>query len=235
MIEKKIEAEVYSLRNKDKSEILSRFFKTNKGEYAEGDLFLGITVPISRKIIKKYYNTIELKNLEYLINHKYHEIRFIGLNILVMKYEKEINLLEKEKLVKYYLENLRAVNNWDLVDSTAYKILGPFLLNRDKSVLYKFSKSSNLWENRISIISTFHFIKNLSFNDTIEISEILINHPHDLIQKAVGWMLREMGKIDKKRLMDFLNKNYTRMPRTMLRYSIEKLKADEKKNFMRKI
>ena len=234
MIEKKIEKEIYSLRNQDKSLILTKFFKTQKGEYSEGDLFLGVTVPQSRLIVKKYYDKIEYQKLEYLINHKYHEIRFIGLNILVLKYEKETEPLGKEKLVNYYLKNLKGVNNWDLVDSTAYKILGPYLIDKDKSILYKFAESKNLWENRISIISTLYFIKNNHFNSTISISQILINHPHDLIHKAVGWMLREIGKKDKKILLDFLNKNYLTMPRTMLRYAIEKLSLVEKKFYMKK-
>ena len=234
MIEKKIEKEIYSLRNQDKSLILTKFFKTQKGEYSEGDLFLGVTVPQSRLIVKKYYDKIEYQKLEYLINHKYHEIRFIGLNILVLKYEKETVPLGKEKLVNYYLKNLKGVNNWDLVDSTAYKILGPYLIDKDKSILYKFAESKNLWENRISIISTLYFIKNNHFNSTISISQILINHPHDLIHKAVGWMLREIGKKDKKILLDFLNKNYLTMPRTMLRYAIEKLSLVEKKFYMKK-
>ncbi len=234
MIEKEIEKEIYSLRNQDKSLILTKFFKTQKGEYSEGDLFLGVTVPQSRVIVKKYYDKIEYQKLEYLINHKYHEIRFIGLNILVLKYEKETEPLEKEKLVNYYIKNLKGVNNWDLVDSTAYKILGPHLIDKDKSILYKFAESKNLWENRISIISTLYFIKNNQFNDTISISQILINHPHDLIHKAVGWMLREIGKKDKKILLDFLNKYYLTMPRTMLRYAIEKLSLVEKKFYMKK-
>ncbi len=234
MLSEKIEKEIYSLRNQNKSQNLSKFFKTQKGEYSEGDLFLGITVPESRKIVKKYYDKIEYQNLETLINHKYHEVRFIALNILVLKYEKEIDPVEKEKIVNFYLKNLKGVNNWDLVDSTAYKLLGPHLIDKDKLILYKFAESNNLWENRISIISTLYFIKNNNFNDTISISQILLTHPHDLIHKAVGWMLREMGKKDKKILLNFLNHNYLKMPRTMLRYSIEKLSIDEKKYYMKK-
>jgi 3-methyladenine DNA glycosylase AlkD len=234
MLSEKIEKEIYSLRNKHKSQNFSKFFKTQKGEYSEGDLFLGITVPESRKIVKKYYDKIEYQNLETLINHIYHEVRFIALNILVLKYEKEIDPVEKEKIVNFYLKNLKGVNNWDLVDSTAYKLLGPHLIDKDKLILYKFAESNNLWENRISIISTLYFIKNNNFNDTISISQILLTHPHDLIHKAVGWMLREMGKKDKKILLNFLNHNYLKMPRTMLRYSIEKLSIDEKKYYMKK-
>jgi 3-methyladenine DNA glycosylase AlkD len=234
MLAEKIEKEIFSLRNQNKSQNFSKFFKIQKGEYSEGDLFLGITVPESRKIVKKYYDKIEYQNLETLINHKYHEIRFIGLNILVLKYEKEIDPLEKEKIVNFYLKNLKGVNNWDLVDSTAYKLLGSHLINKDKLILYKFAESKNLWENRISIISTLYFIKNNKFDDTISISQILLSHPHDLIHKAVGWMLREMGKKDKKILLNFLNNNYLKMPRTMLRYAIEKLSSDEKKYYMKK-
>jgi len=234
MLSKKIEKEIYSLRDRNKSQIFSRFFKTQKGEYSEGDLFLGISVPESRKIIKKYYDNIEYQNLEYLINHKYHEIRFIGLNILVLKYAKENNKFEKEKIVNFYLSNLKGVNNWDLVDSTAYKILGAHLIDKDKLILYNFAESKNLWENRISIISTFYFIKNNKFKDTISISQILLPHPHDLIHKAVGWMLREIGKKDKTILLNFLDNNYLKMPRTMLRYAIEKLTLDEKNYYIKK-
>jgi 3-methyladenine DNA glycosylase AlkD len=234
MLSEKIEKEIYSLRNQNKSQNLSKFFKTQKGEYSEGDLFLGIAVPQSRKIVKKYYDKIEYQNLETLINHKYHEVRFIALNILVLKYEKEIDPVQKEKIVNFYLKNLKGVNNWDLVDSTAYKLLGPHLIAKDKLILYKFAESNNLWENRISIISTLYFIKNNQFNDTLDISQILLTHNHDLIHKAVGWMLREMGKKDKKLLLEFLNKNYLKMPRTMLRYAIEKLSLVEKKIYMKK-
>jgi 3-methyladenine DNA glycosylase AlkD len=234
MLSEKIEKEIYSLRNQNKSQNLSKFFKTQKGEYSEGDLFLGIAVPQSRKIVKKYYDKIEYQNLETLINHKYHEVRFIALNILVLKYEREIDPVEKEKIVNFYLKNLKGVNNWDLVDSTAYKLLGPHLIDKDKLILYKFAESNNLWENRISIISTLYFIKNNQFNDTLDISQILLTHNHDLIHKAVGWMLREMGKKDKKLLLEFLNKNYLKMPRTMLRYAIEKLSLVEKKIYMKK-
>lgn len=226
--------ELKSQSNAIKAEFFLRFFKAGKGEYAEGDKFLGVTVPSQRTIAKKYKD-IDLNEVEKLLKSEFHEARLTALLILTYKYAKANDDLKKE-IYKFYLSNTQYINNWDLVDSSSYKIVGNYLLNNDMDgkVLYDLALSTNLWEQRIAIISTFEFIKNNSFEHTIKISKKLLNHKHDLIHKAVGWMLREMGKRDKAKLLEFLNKHYKKMPRTMLRYSIEKLNKQEKLKYMQK-
>lgn len=217
----KILKDINIKRDGKKAKILARFFKTEKGQYGEGDIFLGITVPVSRAIAQKY-NDSSFKETEELLKNKVHEIRLIGILILVHKYEigkKE----ERKKIVSFYLKNTKYINNWDLVDLSAYKILGEYLLDKkNKNILLKLSKSKNLWEQRIAIISTLAFIRREDLAWTFKIAEIFLSHEHDLIHKAVGWMLREAGKKNEKALRDFLNANLSKMPRTMLRYAIEK-------------
>lgn len=220
--------DLHSLENPEKKKILQKFFKTGPGQYGEGDIFLGISVPESRKIAKKYEN-LSLKDTEKLLNSKIHEERLVALLLLVQKFKKN---QEKKQIFGFYLKHSRKINNWDLVDLSAPKILGAYLLDRNKSILYKLSKSKNLWEKRIGIISTHTFIKNNQYKDTLKISEILLNDEHDLIHKAVGWMLREVGKKDLKTLETFLKKYYKRMPRTMLRYSIEKFPEKTRKSYL---
>jgi 3-methyladenine DNA glycosylase AlkD len=227
--------EVKSLENREKAKILMRFFKTGKGEYGEGDVLLGIQVPISRTIVKKYWKNLTLSEVEELIRSPIHEHRLIGLMILVEKYQKSKTTEEKEKIFDFYTKNTKRVNNWDLVDSSADRIIGSHLFEGDKSLLYKLAKSDNIWERRISIISTFYFIKKGKFVDTLKISELLLTDKQDLIHKAVGWMLREMGKRGGElELLGFLDKNHKVMPRTMLRYAIEKLDQETKKKYMAK-
>ena len=227
----KLIKELQNLKNSKKAKILSRFFKTGRGEYGEGDIFLGIVVPDQRKIAKKYTD-LSLNEIEELLSSKIHEYRLTALFILIEKYNKA-NDLNKQKIFDFYLSNINYVNNWDLIDLSAEKILGNYLINKDKSILYKFSKSNSFWERRIAILSTFQFIKNNKYEDTLKISEILVNDKHDLIQKAVGWMLREIGKRNLNVEEEFLMKYYKKMPRTMLRYSIERF-SDEKKRFYMK-
>lgn len=204
----------------DKARILSGFFKTGKGQYGEGDIFLGIYVPTQRQIAKKY-QTLSPKDLEFLLKSKIHEHRLGALFILIAQYEKGDDII-KEKIYKFYLKNIKWVNNWDLVDLSAPNIVGDWLKNKPKNILYKMVDSPKLWQKRIAIISTLAFIRSGQFVDTLKISEILLSDKHDLIHKAVGWMLRELGKRDEVTLKKFLNKFATKMPRTMLRYSIEK-------------
>jgi len=175
---------------------------------------------------------LELNDLQTLLNSKIHEERLISLLILVEKYDKADEKV-KDKIFRFYKKNRRKINNWDLVDLSAPKILGIHLLNRDKQILYKYAHSKNLWERRISIISTYSFIKNNDFDTTLEISGILLNDDHDLIHKAVGWMLREVGKQDLKTLEKFLKPRYNKMPRTMLRYSIEKFPEMKRKKYLK--
>ena len=212
--------------NRQKS--LQIFYKTKIGEYGEGDIFLGMSVPESRNMAKKYRD-LSLEDTEKLLNSKIHEERLVALFILIYKYQKTP---EKNQVVRMYLKNSTKINNWDLVDASAPKILGAHLLDKDKSILYKFSRSKNLWEKRIAIVSTRTFIWNDQFKDALKISEILLNDKHDLIHKAVGWMLREIGKKDMKVLETFLKKHYKKMPRTMLRYAIEKFPEKKRKSYL---
>ncbi len=233
-MDKLIIKEVTSLRNKDKGAFLTRFFKTGKGEYGYGDIFYGLTVPTSRKIASKYID-IDLKDLGNLIQNKVHEIRLIALVILNIKYKKSKDEKEREQFVKFYLKNLEYINNWDLVDVSSYNILGAYLKDKDdRSILIKLSKSKKLWSERIAIISTFAFIRNNDLDLIFHFGEYFLNHKHDLIHKALGWMLREAGKRNEKRLKAFLEKNKSKMPRTMLRYAIEKFAEKERKYFLAK-
>lgn len=229
---KKIKQELLRLKNPSKAKIFLRFFKTGKGEYGEGDVFLGITVPVQKSIANKYYD-LNLKDLQELLSSKIHEYRLASLLILISKYKKADEVGKKE-IVDLYLKNTKNINNWDLVDSSAGYIIGDYLFQfkKDRSILYKLAKSNSLWDRRIAIMSTFAFIKNNYFKDTLSISKILLHDSHDLIHKAVGWMLREVGKRDKKVEVDFLNKHYRKMPRTMLRYAIEKFSETERKKFL---
>jgi len=224
--------------NPQKARLLQGFFKTGKGEYGEGDIFLGIIVPESRKIAIKYKN-LPLKEVEELFKSKIHEERLIALLLLVHNYKlanKDNNEKLKSDIFNFYLKsaNNNYINNWDLVDLSCLHIVGDYLKDKPKDILYKLAHSNNLWEKRISIISTATFFRDNNFDDTIKISEILLNDKHDLIHKAVGWMLREMGKRDKSLLISFLNKHYNNMPRTMLRYAIEKLSDKERKFYLGK-
>lgn len=225
-----IKKEIQKHSNPEKAKFLQRFFKTGEGEYAEGDLFLGIVVPVQRQIAKKY-KELSFTDLKKLIPSKYHEERLIALLILVERFKKS-DEDEKEKIVKFYLDNRKGINNWDLVDLSAPKILGEYLLNKNRNILYKFAKSDDLWEKRIAVLSTFTFIRNNDFNDALKIYEILVYDKHDLIHKAVGWMLRELGKIDLKTEEKFLKKYYKTMPRTILRYAIEKFPEKKRKAYL---
>jgi 3-methyladenine DNA glycosylase AlkD len=216
--------------DKEKVKLLQRFFKTGKGEYGEGDIFIGIVVPNQRTVAKKYKD-LTFPEIQKLLNSKIHECRLTALLILTYKFPKADEKLKRE-IVEFYLKNTKQINNWDLIDLSSVEILGEYFLehNAYKRVLLKFSKSKNLWERRISIIATFTFIKNHQFTDSLKIAETLLNDKEDLIHKAVGWMLREIGKRDLKTEEEFLKKHYQKMPRTMLRYSIEKF-PEEKRQF----
>lgn len=232
---KELIKEIESKEDKNKKEIFQRFFKTGEGQYGEGDVFIGLSVPIQRNISKKYFDKISLKDLQELIENKIHEFRLISLMILIYKYEKEKDEKIKKEYVNFYLKNTKYINNWDLVDLSAYKILGDYLLNKDRKILYDLSKSKDLWERRISIISTFSFIKNKEHKDTLKISENLLDDKNDLIHKASGWMLREVGKrIGESEEEEFLIKHYKNMPRTMLRYAIERFSKEKKEFYMSK-
>ncbi len=227
----KLIKELENLANPEQAEILQRFFKTSKGEYGEGDVFLGIKVPVQRTIAKKYYG-LSLPKIKELLKSKIHEHRLTGLLILDQKYKKASGD-EKENIFNFYLQNIKNVNNWDLVDLSAPNIVGDFLFKRNKNILYKLVHSENLWKKRIAIISTFTFIKKQEFEDALAISELLLNDTHDLIHKAVGWMLREIGKRDLEVEENFLRQHYKNMPRTMLRYAIERFEEEKRKKYLK--
>jgi 3-methyladenine DNA glycosylase AlkD len=215
-----IKKEIYKNANPQKAELLQRFFKTGPGEYGDGDIFLGIMVPVQRSIAKKFKN-LSLKDLKKLLYSDNHEERLIALFILVEQFKKG-DEQKKEDIFTFYHLHRKRINNWDLVDLTAHIISGSYLMNKDKSLLYKLAESKNIWDRRIAVISTFYFIKYNVFDDAFCIAKKLLNDKHDLIHKAVGWMLREIGKRDMYAEEGFLEKNYKKMPRTMLRYAIEK-------------
>ncbi|MCA9485626.1 MAG: DNA alkylation repair protein [Nanoarchaeota archaeon] len=225
----KLKKELRNLANPKKAKILQGFFKTDPGQYGEGDVFMGITVPRSREIARKYHD-LSFNDLDELLKSKIHEERLIALLILVHVYKTKDT---RKEIVNYYLKNTRYVNNWDLVDLTADKILGNYLLDKDRKILYDLAKSKSLWEKRIAIISTFQFIRNNDFKDTLKISEILLQDSHDLMHKAVGWMLREVGKKDLSVLENFLKKHYKTMSRTTLRYAIEKFPEVKRQKYLK--
>ncbi len=227
-----LKSDLQALADPEKAALLSRFFKTGKGEYGEGDVFLGIMVPGQRKIAKRYAG-LPLRDIDKLLSSKIHERRLVSLLILVDKYKKA-DPEGKREIADLYLANTRRINNWDLVDLSAPHILGDYFLDKERSVLYRLARSKNLWERRISILSTFTFIRNNDFGDAFRIAEMLLGDEHDLIHKAVGWMLREVGKRDLQTEEDFLRKHYRRMPRTMLRYAIERFVEEKRRFFLGK-
>ena len=221
--------ELQDLASAEKAKFADRFFKTGKGQYGEGDHFLGIMVPETRKIAKKHAS-LPLSEIKKLLSDKFHEVRLCGLLILVQKFPEN-----PQKIYEFYLENLKKINNWDLVDSSADKIIGAYIHANpsQKPIIYKLVKSKNIWEKRISIISTFYFIRKNEFDDALKISELLLHDSHDLIHKAVGWMLREIGKHSLPSEESFLKKFASKMPRTMLRYAIERFPEAKRQSYLK--
>jgi len=210
---------------------LQRFFKTGKGEYGEGDIFIGVRMPDIRKVAKQYLG-ISFNELQELLESGIHEYRMIALLILTYIYPKA-DEKQKEKIYKFYIKNTKYINNWDLVDVTCPRIVGEHLLDKDRSILYTFAKSKDLWKKRIAILATFTFIREKQFEDTLNISKILLKDEHDLIHKAVGWMLREVGNKNQKVEEEFLKKHYLKMSRTMLRYAIEKFEEKKRQSYLK--
>lgn len=206
----------------EKAEFFPQFFKSMPGGYAEGDQFLGVTVPEQRKVAKAVYKEISYVEIEELLHDVYHEVRLTAIHILVYRYQKLKTDFDRKELVDFYLSQLDYVNNWDLVDSSCHHILGHYYLNREKKLFYELAEADHLWRQRVAMISSYYWIKKGLFVDALALAEMLLNHPHDLIHKAVGWMLREIGNRDFEVELDFLRKHYTTMPRTALRYAIEK-------------
>lgn len=217
-----------ALSDEEKKIVLPRFFKTGKGQYGEGDKFLGVTIPNIRVVAKKF-SDVSFDVIEELIHSPWHEMRMCALLILVNNSRKEVT----QNIFDFYLSQTKHINNWDLVDLSAPQIVGKYLIDKNRDTLYKLSESNLLWDNRIAIVSTLTFIRNNDLDDTYKLSLKMMHHKHDLMHKSIGWMLREAGKRDAKRLYDFVNKYKTIMPRTMLRYSIEKFDADTRKELMK--
>ncbi len=217
--------------SKEKATILQRFFKTKPGQYGEGDIFLGVSVPHTRKIAKEF-RTLSLKEISTLLQSPIHEERLCALLILVDQFEKG-DTKQQTQVYQYYCKQTKHINNWDLVDLSAYKIVGRHLLNKERTQLYHFAKSDDLWKKRIAIIATYAFIKNDDFRDTFALAKILLLDKHDLMHKAVGWMLREVGKRNLKSEETFLKNTYKKMPRTMLRYAIEKFQEEKRQDYLK--
>ena len=219
----------------DESQVagLSRFFKTGPGQYGEGDKFLGIKVPVTREVVKACWRQTGLQDLEECIASEYHEVRLAALLALVEIFRH--NNHTQQDCVDFYLAHTDRINNWDLVDLSCYPLLGVWLLDKDRTLLYDLARNGKtIWEQRIGIVSTMTFVRHGQLQDTFAIADILLHHPHDLIHKAVGWMLREAGKRDKEALVEYLKPRYQDMPRTMLRYAIEKFPEAERKPYLKK-
>ncbi len=230
--------EILSYQDPSQVEGLSRFFKTGKGQYGEGDLFLGIKVPVTREVVKQCWQTTTFNDLETCIRSEYHEIRLAALLTLVQifKHAKKDKALQK-RCVDFYLSHTEFINNWDLVDLSCYELLGTWLLDKDRTRLYDLARDGKtIWEQRIGMVSTMQFLRQDQLDDTYAIADLFLEKPkplHDLLQKAVGWLLREAGKRDEQRLKDWLSTRYQNMPRTMLRYAIEKFTVEERKTFLK--
>lgn len=226
-----IQKELGRLGDSETAVFLQRFFKTGPGEYGDGDLFRGIRVPALRKLAKKYRG-LTLSETEELLRSPYHEDRLLALLILVRLYSRGIESVRK-KVYSTYLKNTRFVNNWDLVDSSAPYIVGASLFDKDRGVLERLARSRSLWERRIAVMATFHFIKRGEFDDTLKIARVLLSDREDLIHKAVGWMLREVGKKNLEAEEVFLREHYKRMPRVMLRYAVEKFPEPKRLQYLK--
>jgi 3-methyladenine DNA glycosylase AlkD len=226
-----IREKLRALGSPEKAKILSRFFKTGPGEYGEGDIFLGIQVPMLRRVAKEYQD-VSLKEAEKLLHSSIHEERLVALLILISLFSKGTET-HREEIYGLYLKSTAFINNWDLVDLSAPQIVGAHLSGREKGPLHRLAKSASLWERRISILATFYFIRENRFEETLHISKMLLADPEALIHKAVGWMLREVGKRHAVALENFLSEHYERMPRTMLRYAIERFPKSKRGQYLR--
>ena len=224
---------IHQQANAAKAKVLMTFFKTGKGEYAQGDKFLGLTVPLQRSIAKQYH-ALSLKDLQVLLKSPWHEERLIALIILVMQFKKS-DEKARRCIYEFYLKNTLAINNWDLVDLSAYHIVGAFLEDKDKTPLFDLAKSRVMWERRIAMVSCFHFIRLKQTQPALSIAKVLLKDPHDLMHKAVGWMLREVGKrASEAKLEEFLKANYDDLPRTALRYAIERFPEAKRQQYLKK-
>lgn len=230
---KTITNKLQALSDAEKREIFPKFFKAGKGEYGEGDRFLGVTVPNIRAIAK-LHKDISIEEIRELIQSEWHEVRLCALIIMVENSKKKDEALRKE-LFNLYLSQTKRINNWDLIDLSCRFIIGEYLLDKSRDILYQLAQSPLLWDNRIAIVSTYAFIRKGQLEDTYVLSDILMHHPHDLMHKAIGWMLREAGKRNPERLYDYVMSHRADMPRTMLRYAIEKFSPEERSILMKRV
>ena len=230
---KTITNKLQALSNAEKREIFPRFFKAGKGEYGEGDRFLGVTVPNIRAIAK-LHKDISIEEIRDLMQSEWHEVRLCALLIMVEKSKKKDEALRKE-LFNLYLSQTKRINNWNLVDLSCRFIIGEYLLDKSRDILYQLAQSPLLWDNRIAIVSTYAFIRKGQLEDTYALSDLMMQHPHDLMHKAIGWMLREAGKRNPERLYDYVMSHRADMPRTMLRYAIEKFSPKERAILMKRV
>ncbi len=228
--------EMLSLRNEEEARGLMRFFKTGKGQYGEGDQFLGIRVPATREMVKRLWRETTMQDLEQCIQSPWHEVRLAALLVLIQQFKHNKKRPDRQReCIDFYLRHTERINNWDLVDLSCYELLGTWLLDKDRTILYDLARNGKtIWEQRIGIVSTMQFLRNNQLDDTYAIADILLHHTHDLIHKAVGWLLREAGKRDDKRLIDWLSERHSTMPRTMLRYAIERLPEDIRRQYLQR-
>ena len=221
------------LENPEKAILSTRYFKTGKGQYGEGDIFIGLSNPQVQALVKEHWKLTDMADIQELINDRIHELRFAGLLVLVVKFPKS-SPFQQQEIADFYVKNVQQINNWDLVDCSAYKILGKFLLNQHRQILYDLANSEHLWSERIAVVSCLEFIRNKQFSDTFNLSEKFLSHKHDLMHKACGWMLREVGKRDELALEEFLEQHLENMPRTMLRYAIERMEEGKRLGYLRR-
>lgn len=234
MMVDEIKAALHGLSDPEKAAFLPHFFKAGKGEYAEADIFIGVTVPDQRKIVKVFWNQISLSELQQLLASKIHEHRHTALLILVTKYEHSSDITDKEQIVNFYLNNKKHVNNWDLVDNSCYKILGRHAFETNNGDwLRQLAREETMWSNRIAVVATMYHVRRGKFDLMKELVLLNLHHSHDLMHKANGWLLREMGKKSEKELLGFLKAHYPKMPRTTLRYAIEKLDEELRQDFLK--
>ncbi len=227
-----VKDELFALAKPGKAEILARFFKTGAGEYGAGDRFIGVPVPDQRSLVKRG-GILPPSDIERLLKDEFHECRMTALLFLVQHYEKSQTDEERTSIFNFYVNHTDGINNWDLVDLSAPKIVGDFLLRRNRAILYELAESDNLWEKRIAVVSTLTFIRKGDFADTFRFAEQMSDTRQDLLQKALGWMLREVGKVDYQREYDFLRTHYRTLPRTTLRYAIERFDNETRKAFLK--
>lgn len=230
---KEFKQRIEAMRNPQRAIGAAKFFQSHPGGYGEGDCFYGMMVPDQKALAKEFYQLLTLDELAELLEDPVHDIRITSLMMMVKRFEKSRDEAEKEALVNIYLSHTDYINNWDLVDTSAHYILGPWLMDRSHAILFELAERNHLWSQRIAMIASFHFIRQGQFKTSLKLAEKLLHHKHDLIHKAVGWMLREIGNRDYQTEYDFLLKHYKTMPRTMLRYAIEKFDEPVRQAFLK--